>query len=211
MTNSESTPAPSGDDAGAQVTNQAASKPQFSKILDEVLDQSSPEEAAENSGGKPGRSHKHPVVLDLVLAGGLIFAVGGFTAGLLHMYVNHLAEQSLQRNDYAAAVALLDGMPLPQYFLAAGSESRDLFDKALYWDARERLEKNPSDKTAINELDKIMPGSSFFDSSQEMLTEHFKPSSITLSGGALKVDQVSQADLSRMQKEQQTAQALNDY
>jgi hypothetical protein len=210
MTNSESTPAPPGDDAGAQVTNQAASKPQFSKILNEVLDQS-PEETGETSGDKPRRSHRHPIVLDLVLAGGLIFAVGGFTAGLLHMYVNHLAEESLQRNDYAAAVALLDGMPLPQYFMAAGSESRDLFDKALYWDAKQRLEKNTNDKTAITELDKIMPGSSFFDSSQETLTEHFKPAPITLSCGTSKVDQVSQAELARMRKEQQTAQAVSDY
>src|SRR5271165_4329588 len=79
-----------------------------SKILDDVL--AEPEETvlAQTTGkNAKGKEGKHPMVLDLALAFGLIFAVGGFGAGLLHMYVNHLADQSLKRNDYQAAVALL--------------------------------------------------------------------------------------------------------
>jgi len=153
------------------------------------------------------RGHKHPIVIDVVLACGLIFAVGGFTIGLLHMYVNHLAEQSLKRNDYAAAVALLDG--IPQSFLSADTDSKDLFDRALYLDAMQKLTTNPEDKLAVRELDRIMPGSQFFESSQEVLTEHFKPSSITLTCGTSKVEQISQAELAKMKAEQETAQALD--
>jgi hypothetical protein len=207
MTNSESISSANNNDKDAEENSKSLSKHHVSKILTEVLDQSNDEVAEAAQGDKPAqmRGLKHPIAIDIVLACGLIFAVGGFTTGLLHMYVNHLAEQSLKRNDYPAAVALLDGMP--QYFL--DSESKDLFDRALYLDAMQKLTSNPEDKVAVRELDRIMPGSQFFDSSQEALTEHFKPSAITLTCGTSKVDQISQAELAKMKAEQETAQALD--
>ena len=209
MTNSESISSANNNDNDPEGNSKALPKHHVSKILSDVLDQSADEATEAVQGDKPAqvRSHKHPIIIDVVLACGLVFAVGGFTIGLLHMYVNHLAEQSLKRNDYAAAVALLNGMP--DNFFAAGSDSKELLDRALYLDAMQKLTTNPEDKVAVRELDRIMPGSQFFDSSQEVLTEHFKPASITLSCGTSKVDEISQAELAKMKAEQETAQALN--
>jgi hypothetical protein len=208
MTNSESTSS-ANNDKDPEENSKVLPKHHVSKILTDVLEQSVDEAPEATPGDQTAnmRSHKHPIVIDVVLACGLIFAVGGFTIGLLHMYVNHLAEQSLKRNDYTAAVALLDG--IPQSFLSADSESKDLFDRALYLDAMQKLTTNPEDRLALRELDRIMPGSQFFDSSQEALTEHFKPSPITLTCGTSKVDQISQAELAKMKAEQETAQAID--
>jgi hypothetical protein len=208
MTNSESNSSADSNSEELEANSKAAPK-HVSKLLSDVLEQSADDVPEVVQGDKPanGRSHKHPIAIDIVLACGLIFAVGGFTTGLLHMYVNHLAEASLKRNDYGAAVALLDGMP--QYFLASDSDSKDLFDRALYLDAMQKLTSNPEDKVALKELDRIMPGSQFFESSQEELTEHFKPSAVTLNCGTSKVEQISQAEIEKMKAEQATAQALD--
>lgn len=208
MTNSESNSSADSNNQEAEDNSKAAPK-HVSKLLSDVLDQSADDMPEAVQGDKPAktRGHKHPIAIDVVLACGLIFAVGGFSIGLLHMYVNHLAEASLKRNDYGAAVALLDGMP--QNFMSSDADSKDLFDRALYLDAMQKLTTNPQDKVALKELDRIMPGSQFFDSSQEVLTEHFTPSTVTLSCGTSKVEQISQAEIDRMKAEQATAQALD--
>jgi hypothetical protein len=213
MSNSESISSANSSDSDPEGNNKVLAKHHVSKILDEVLDQSAEEATEVAPGGTASKvpSHKHPIIIDAVLACGLIVAVGGFTVGLLNMYVDHLAEQSLKRSDYAAAVALLDGIPMPQYLIGASSESKELFDRALYLDATQKLSANPNDQFALNELNRIMPGSQFFDSSQDVLTEHFKPATVTLTGGTSKEEEISQAELAKMKAEQQTAQALNQY
>jgi hypothetical protein len=51
----------------------------ISKILDEVLEESAAEEA------KPARFRHHPMLIDLIIALGLLISVGGFSVGLLRM------------------------------------------------------------------------------------------------------------------------------
>jgi hypothetical protein len=209
MDDSESLPLTSAEQADDQRATRAH---HVSKILDEVL--AEPGEGAASLTAAPAvtnkrRGARHPMVLDLVLAFGLIFAIGGFSAGLLHMYVNHLADQSLKRNDCEAAIALLQGLPLPNYLMPQGSEGRELFDEALYRDAREKLKANPEDALAIKELEKIEPGSSYFAGAQDILADSFKPAPITLQIEALKEELVSAADLKKMQDEQAISQAEN--
>jgi hypothetical protein len=210
MSNAESSLPGGNNDALPEESNKISPNHHLSKILHDALDQSVESDAvAHGDEATKPRNHKHPIVIDVVLACGLIVAVGGFTVGLLHMYVDHLAEQSLKRNDYSAAVALMDGMP--QIFMGTDSESRELFDRAVYLDATRKLNLNPNDQFALSELNRIMPGSQFFDSSQEVLTEHFKPASVTLTCSASKNDQISPAELAKMKAEEQTARTADDY
>jgi hypothetical protein len=196
---------PSESNPGSETKSKAIAQHHVSGILDEVLHDA----VGQNTTGivSLARSRRHPMIFDAVLALGLMLAVGGFCAGLLHMYVNHLAGECIKRSDYSAAVALLNGIPLPQYFVAPGSETRELFDQALYLDAMLKLSGNSEDKSALRELEKIEPGSTYFSASQGELSEHFKPAPIRLEGAASKVDQVSEAEIKKMRAETERARA----
>jgi hypothetical protein len=146
-----------------------------SHILDEVLDEPEPSIS----------SHiPHPLWVDVLLAVGLLVAMGAFAAGLIRMYVSHSAEQSITQRNYQAAIALLEGAPFPDLFSPPGSEPRELLNQALYLDAMEKLDAYSEDPDAIKELGRIDASSRFFELAQEILKEHFKPSSIQLQAGA---------------------------
>jgi hypothetical protein len=165
-----------------------------SSILDNVLDEAKTVEA-ETQGGK--RSFKHPLIIDFVLGLGLLFAMAGFTSGLMRMYVSHSAENCITEGNYKAAIALLEGSKLPDFFVAPSTEPRELLNRAYWMDAMRRLNDYDSDPVALKELERIMPDSEFFEMSQQILTEHTTPSTLTLSGGASQDVQVSEKDLNK--------------
>lgn len=147
-----------------------------SKILDEVLEEESDK----------GISIRHPMILDVLLAVGLLLAMGSFTIGLIKIYITHSAQQSISQRNYKAAIAILRGAPLPGFFnfTAPGSDPEELLNQALYLDAMDKLEANSEDDAALRELEKIRPGSRFFETAQGIVKERVKPSPITLQGQA---------------------------
>jgi hypothetical protein len=154
-----------------------------SKILDEVLE--------DRPASETSQRFRHPILVDLVLAVGLLTALAGFAAGLMRMYIAHSAEQSIIKGNFKAAIAILRGTPFPGFFESPGSEPKELLDKACYLDAMEKLNAYSEDQSALKELESIEPGSPFFDLAQTILKEHFKPSAITLQGGTMHEEQVS--------------------
>jgi hypothetical protein len=146
-----------------------------SNYLDDVLEQP---KMSEKHG------YKHPMILDLILALSLLVAMGGFTVGLINIYITHQAEQSIMQRNYRAAITVLKGAPLAGFFTMPGSDPADLLNQALYLDAMERLDANGEDETALKDLEKIQAGSRYFDIAQDILKEHFKPSDTQLQGKA---------------------------
>jgi hypothetical protein len=152
-----------------------------SKLLDEVLEEPEPPPGA--------RKFRHPMILDIALAVGLLAALGGFTVGLFKMYITHSAEQSIMRHNYKAAIAILQGAPLPGFFTIPGSDPDELLSQALYLDAMDKLEVDNDVDGALKELQQIRPGSRYFDLAQELIKENFEPSSTTLQGGAEHIEE----------------------
>jgi hypothetical protein len=171
------------DESKEGSTSEKLQQHHVSKILDEVLEETAPSETPQR--------FRHPMLVDLVLGVGLLVALGGFVAGLMRMYIAHSAEQSIIKNNYTAAIAILKGTPLPSFFEGPGSEPRELLDKAYYLDAMEKLSAYSEDQSALKELESIEAGSLFFDQAQTILKEHFKPSAITLQGGAEQNEQIT--------------------
>lgn len=175
MTLSEAAPdAPKVSESAAK--SQKITQHHVSNILDEVLEQ--PKQDSDK------QSYKHPMVLDLLLAVGLLFAMGGFTVGLINIYITHQAEQSIMQRNYRAAITVLRGAPLAGFFTMPGSDPSDLLNQALYLDAMERLDANGEDEGALKDLEKIQPGSRYFEIAQDILKEHFKPADRQLEGKA---------------------------
>lgn len=149
-----------------------------SRILDAVLD-----EPVEESPSHHG--FKHPLFLDVILAVGLLVAMAGFSIGMFKIYITHSAKQSINQQNYRAAIALLKGTPLPGFFNIAGSEdSIELLNRALYLDAISKLEINRDDASAIEELQQIRPGSGYFELAQDLLRDNSPPPKLQLEGGA---------------------------
>ncbi len=151
-----------------------------SKILDEVLQEPSPSES--------GARFKHPMILDVILALGLLVAMGGFTVGMFKMYLTHSAEQSITQNNYKAAIAILKGAPLPGFFTIPGSDPEELLAQALYLDALDRLEVEKDTDGALKQLQEIRPGSRYFTLAQKIIEDHHRPSSTFLQGGTEHVE-----------------------
>lgn len=147
----------------------------ISKILDEVLELPEPP--------KGGSKYKHPMYLDLILAAGLLVAMGGFTIGLFKIYITHSAQDNIAQHNYKAAISILRGSPVPDFFAVPGSSPQELLNKALYLDAMEKLDANPEDQSALHELQKITKNSTFFETAQDILKDKYKPSRM-LEGGA---------------------------
>lgn len=147
-----------------------------SKILDQVLDEPDP--------AVTPRKIKHPMILDVGLAVGLLVAMGGFTIGLFKMYLTHSAEQSITQHNYKAAIGILKGAPLPGFFVIPGSDPEELLSQALYLDAMNKLDVDNDVEGALKELQQIKPGSRYFVLAQEIIQENFVPASVTLQGGA---------------------------
>lgn len=117
-------------------------------------------------------TYKHPMVVDLAIAIGLLFAMGALTISIVRTYIAHSAKTSIMQGNYKAAIQILRGAPVPDIFAGAGAEnSDDLLDQALYLDAMEKLDNDHQDQTAPQELSKISPGSRFYDLAQDQL-EH---------------------------------------
>lgn len=146
------------------------------KILDDAM--STPTSA------ETGRAYVHPVLFDCLLACGLLVAMGGFTIGLLKIYITHSAEQSIMQHNFKAAIEILKGAPFPGLFTVKGRDPQDLLNQALYLDSMEKLDANGEDQLAIRELTQIQPGSRYFDLAQEAVKEHTVPSSVQLEGQA---------------------------
>lgn len=115
-------------------------------------------------------TYKHPMVVDLAIAIGLLFAMGALTISFVRTYKAHSAKTSIMQGNYKAAIQILRGAPVPDIFGGVGMEnSDDLLNQALYLDAMEKLDNDHNDQTAPQELAKITPGSRFYDLAQEQL------------------------------------------
>ena len=141
----------------------------LSKILDEALEESN------FVAPDAKQSYKHPMILDLFLALFLLVAVGGFTVGLVRIYIVHAADQSITQGNYKAAIAILKGAPFHGLFNSPGEDASDLLNKALYLDAMDKLDKDPQDESALHELQLIKQGSRYYSTSQELLKERLNP------------------------------------
>lgn len=143
------------------------------RMLDSILEQPPPK-----------RRFKQPMLFDLLLAAGLLVAVGGFTTGLMKIYITHMAKQSINSHNYKAAITILKRNPVPEFFSGFGSDPNELLNQALYLDAMDKLEANPDDPAALSALEKITADSRFFHLAQEILKEKAQPSELQLEGGA---------------------------
>jgi hypothetical protein len=148
-----------------------------SKILDEVLEE--PEWPADGQKG-----FKHPLYMDAIIATGLMLAMAGFTIGIIKIYITHTAKQYITQRHYKEAINLLSGAPLPGWFQVEGESPEELLNQAYYLDAMDKLELDNDDKSAIKELEKINPGSRFYEMTNDILKGHSPPSNITLEGAA---------------------------
>jgi hypothetical protein len=176
--------APKPEVASAQAKPEKLQQQHVSRILDAVL-----EEPVEESPSHHG--FKHPLFLDVILAAGLLVAMAGFSIGMFKIYITHSAKQSINQQNYHAAIVLLKGTPLPGFFNIAGSEdSVELLNRALYLDAISKLEINREDQSALDELQQIRPGSGYFELAQDLLRDNSPPPIPPLPSCNWKVEQL---------------------
>lgn len=180
MADSEVTPNPnSSPEARLEAVSQplppdSLSKTQLDAIADKLMAQAlKSEEPQETTPPRPQlKSYKHPMVVDLAIAMGLLFAMGALTVGFVQTYVANSARTSIMQGNYKAAIQILRGAPIPDVFGGSGSENSDeLLNKALFLDAMEKLDNNRADQTALQELGKITPGSRFYDMARGQLEQ----------------------------------------
>jgi len=157
-----------------------------SKLLDEVLEEPEPP-----SGGK---GFKHPMLLDIALAVGLLVALGGFTVGLFKMYTAHMAHDSITRGDYQAAISLLRGTPFPGFFTIPGDDPDELLNQALYLDAMKKMNVDNDLDGALEQLQSVRPGSHYFELAQELIEANTVPSAVGLQGGTSVTEQAAPAE-----------------
>ncbi|MBX9666979.1 MAG: hypothetical protein K2X93_05135 [Candidatus Obscuribacterales bacterium] len=134
--------------------------PQY-RMLDSVID-----------AAVARRKFKQPMLFDILLAVGLLFAVAGFTTGLMRIYIIHMAKQNINQHNYRAAITILKRNSVPEFFSGFGSDPSELLNQALYLDALNKLEANSEDQAALSQLGKITEGSRFYDLAQKILKEN---------------------------------------
>jgi hypothetical protein len=118
------------------------------------------------------KTYKHPMIVDILLALGLLFAMGGLTVSFVKAYTTHSAKLSIMQGNYKAAIGILRGSPIPELFGGTSNDnSEDLLNQALYLDAMEKLDANRDDQTALQELAKITSSSRFYDLAQDQLKQ----------------------------------------
>ena len=170
-----------GDASRIKATEKASSltltQHHVSHLLSDVLQDESANAAP------PGKGFRFPMIFDLLLGAGLLVAVGGFTVGLLHMYIVHSASQFISDQRYERAITILKGAPLPQVFSRPGTDTEELLSKARYLDAMDKIESNSKVDFALRELAEIRPGSKYFALAQEAINENTEPAEILLQGG----------------------------
>lgn len=177
MADSEVTPNPNSSpeartEASQTFAPDSPSKAQLDAIADKLIAQNL-ERDPESPPPRPQlKSYKHPMVVDLAIAMGLLFAMGALTVGFVQTYVANSARTSIMQGNYKAAIQILRGAPIPDVFGGSGSESSDeLLNKALFLDSMEKLDNNRADQTALQELGKITPGSRFYDMARGQLEQ----------------------------------------
>jgi hypothetical protein len=148
------------------------------KVLNDVLQE------ADLSSPEAKKKYRHPLYVDGLLAMGLLVAVGGFTIGMVKIYITHTAKNYISQRHYSEAIPLLAGAPLPGWFMVEGENPEELLNEARYLDAMDKLDANNNDESAIKELEKIKPGSRFHAMSNDILQDHAVPSKLQLSGEA---------------------------
>jgi hypothetical protein len=104
--------------------------------------------------------------------------------GVIKIYITHTAKTYINERHYKEAIVLLAGAPLPGWFAVEGESPEELLNQALYLDGMEKLDLDYNDLAAIKELEKIKPGSRFFELANDVLREHAPQSDITLQGAA---------------------------
>jgi hypothetical protein len=173
--NNQAKPADSGDMTPAPLPVVELHQHHVSKILDEVLEEPEPP--------IPGKRFKHPVLLDVALAIGLMVALFGFTVGLLRMYTAHMARDSITRGDYKSAIHLLKGTPMPGFFAIPGDDPQEMLNQAYYLDALQKYEQLNDVDGALAEMQNIQPGSHYFQLAQDLIEANTIPSQTSLQGG----------------------------
>lgn len=148
------------------------------KVLNDVLQE------ADLSTPEAKKKFRHPIYVDALLALGLLVAVGGFTIGMVKIYITHTAKNYISQRHYSEAIPLLAGAPFPGWFMVEGENPEELLNEARYLDAMDKLDANSNDESAIKELEKIKPGSRFHAMSNDILEDHAVPSKLKLSGAA---------------------------
>lgn len=145
----------------------------------------------------PRRTFKQTMIFDMVLGVGLLIAVGGFTTGLMKVYLTHMAKQSINQHDYKAAIHILNRSPIPQFLSGTSGDNNpsELLNQALYLDAVERLEADHDDQAALSQLSRIPAGSRYFNLAQQFLNERTKPSSLQLEGSALQLQEKTEEEV----------------
>jgi hypothetical protein len=146
------------------------------QIFNELLEKTAPDVKAD------GPTYRHPVIIDGLLAVGLLVAMAGFTLGAVKIYIVHEARHDITDRRYTEAIAILKSAPLPGLFSVNGESPEDLLDQAHYLDAIEKLDADKGDQTALRELDAIRPGSRFFDMANNIKDEHAPISPIKIKG-----------------------------
>lgn len=144
------------------------------KILDEVLENPPP--------APPTKHMRAPLVLDIFLAFGLLFASFGTATGIFQMYLTHSAAQAINQQNYQAAIAILRASPMPKIFNLPGSDNEELLSKALYLDAMDKLDGEGNTGGALQELQMIRPGSAYFVLAQKIIGDNTTPADLMLEG-----------------------------
>jgi len=171
---SNSGSAPAGEPATVSETDDQATAETEAMDLtaEKVLAKELAKELAVTSAEKglkaQSKTYKHPMAIDLLLAVGLLFAMAGLTVSFVKTYITHSAKTSILQGNYKAAIGILHGSPIPEFFGGAGTDnSEDLLNQALYLDAMEKLDNNRDDQTALQELAKVSQGSFYYELAQD--------------------------------------------
>lgn len=156
---------PAAGDSATELSTEA-----INSLADKILAERIPTEASSKPVKAPSKTYKHPMAIDLLLAVGLLFAMAGLTVSFVKTYITHSAKTSILQGNYKAAIGILHGSPIPEFFGGAGTDnSEDLLNQALYLDAMEKLDANRDDQTALQELAKVTPsqGSIYYNLAQD--------------------------------------------
>jgi hypothetical protein len=163
------------DEAQSKSVASDESAPNLNNIADRMLKELGPVEPPpelNKIGQNKNQTYKHPMMVDIMLALGLLFAMGGLTISFVRSYITHSAQTSILQGNYKAAIGILRSSPIPDILGNLGSDDgEDLLNKALYLDAMEKLDANVNDPTALQELAKIEANSRFYDSAQTQIRQ----------------------------------------
>ena len=146
---------PGGEPAEASEADYTAVNLLADKILAEQLAVTAPEKALKVQS----KTYKHPMAIDLLLAVGLLFAMAGLTVSFVKTYITHSAKTSILQGNYKAAIGILHGSPIPEFFGGAGTDnSEDLLNQALYLDAMEKFGQQQRRSNGPTGIIKNKPG-----------------------------------------------------